>query len=151
MASAWTNKLASLRRIAFDSNALIYFLEDREPYATFVAQAITIVESGRALGFISTVVEMEMLVKPIQQRDDDAHDRAETFLRTRPNLSVRSVDRVIARRAANVRARTRLRPMDAIIVATGLEERCDAIIGNDSMIASRIVGIPYLYLDDYVT
>ena len=38
----------------------------------------------------------------------------------------------------------------AIIVATALEERCDAIIGNDSIIASRLTGIPYLYLDDYV-
>jgi len=40
--------------------------------------------------------------------------------------------------------------MDAIIVATGLEDRCDAIVGNDSLIAARSQSIPYLYLDDYV-
>ena len=74
----------------------------------------------------------------------------EIFLRQAPNLAVRSVDRVIARRAAHVRAQTRLSPMDAIIVATALEERCDAIIGNDSIIASRSIGIPYLYLDDHI-
>lgn len=107
-------------------------------------------ERGHALGVISTIVEMEILVKPMRERDDSAHDRAETFFRQRPNLSVRAVDRVVARRAADLRARTRLLPLDAIIVATGVEERCDAIIGNDSMIASRNLGIPYLYLDDYV-
>ena len=41
-------------------------------------------------------------------------------------------------------------PMDAIIVATAVEERCDAIIGNDSMMAARTTDIPYLYLNDYV-
>ena len=150
---AWQIRLSSLRRIAFDSNALIYFLEDREPYSTYVAQAVALMDRGHALGFVSTIVEMEILVKPIRERDASAHDRAEIFLRERPNLNVRAVDRLIARRAADIRARTRLAPLDAIIVATGLEERCDAIVGNDSMIASRSrdVGIPYIYLDDYVS
>ena len=99
MLANWMNQLASLRRIGFDSNALIYLLEDREPYA---------------------------------------------------DLRVRSVDRTVAQRAARVRAQTRLDPLDAIIVATALEERCDAMIGNDSFIASRSIGIPYLYLNDYI-
>ena len=149
--TTWQAQLSSFRRICFDSNALIYFLEEREPYAGLVAQGIALMELGYALGFLSTIVEMEILVKSIRERDTVAHDRAETFLRGRANLTVRSVDRIVARRAAEVRARTHLAPLDSIIVATGLEERCDAIIGNDSMIASRPVGIPpYLYLDDYV-
>ena len=98
----WENQISSLRRVAFDTNALIYF------------------------------------------------DKAEIFFRDTHNLAIRAVDRVIARRAAEVRARTRLEPLDSIIVATALEERCDAIIGNDSIIASRPTGIPYIYLDDYV-
>ena len=102
------------------------------------------------VGVISTIVELEILVKPMRDRDDDAQDRVETFLQQRPNLSIRPVDRMIARRAANIRARTRLLPMDAIIVATAVEERCDAIIGNDSMMAARTTDIPYLYLNDYV-
>ena len=150
MITRWENQLLALRRIAFDSNSLIYFLDDREPYVSYVAQAIAMIENGQALGFISTIVEMEILVKPLQERDRSAYDRAETFLRGRPNLTVRSVDRLVARRAADVRARTGLKPPDAIVVATALEERCDAIIGNDSIIASRQTGIPYLYLGDYI-
>lgn len=107
-------------------------------------------ESSQAIGFISTVVEMELLVKPIREGDNIARDKAELFLRGTHNLAVRAMDRIVARRAANLRARTRLASLDAIIVATALEERCDAIIGNDSYIASRPTGIPYLYLDDYV-
>ena len=75
----------------------------------------------------------------------------ELFFRDSPNLVIRSFDRTIAKRAALVRASNRLLLPDAIIVATALEERCDAIIGNDSVIASQAVGIPYLYLNDYVS
>ncbi|MBI2873242.1 MAG: type II toxin-antitoxin system VapC family toxin [Chloroflexi bacterium] len=150
MTSRWEGRLSSLRRIAFDSNALIYLLEGREPYTTYVARAIEMMERGEVVGLVSTVVEMELLVKPLRDRDTGAYDRVEMFLRQRPNLTVRAVDRAVARRAADVRARTRLSPLDAIVVATALEERCDAIIGNDSLIASRLTGIPYLYMDDYL-
>ena len=102
------------------------------------------------VGINSAIVELEVLVKSIRERDNDPHDSVETFLQQRPNLTVRSVDRIIARRAADIRAHTRLLPMDAIIVATAIEERCDAIIGNDSVIASCVTEIPYLYLNDYV-
>lgn len=106
MTTRWTDQFTSLRRIDFDSNALIYHLEGREPYAGYVAEAFVTVE---------------------------------TFLRRLSGLTVRPVDRNIARRAADVYAGTRLASLDSIIVPTGLEERCDAIIGNDAMIASRIV------------
>lgn len=150
MKIAWMNQLAPLRRIGFDSNALIYLLESRQPCASYVAQAIAMMESGQTMGFISTVVEMELLVRPLRQQDMAGRDRVETFLRQLRNLFVRPVDRIVARRAAEVRARTHLAPLDSIIVATGLEEQCDAIVGNDSLIASRPTGIPYLYLDDYI-
>ena len=139
-----------MRRVAFDSNAVIYFIDAREPYAPYVAQVIASMVNSRTVGFISSIVEMEILVKPIRERNTTVRDKIETFLRETPNLTVRPVDRVVARRAADVRARTHLTPLDAIIVATALEDRCDAIIGNDSVIASQTTGIPYLYLDDYL-
>ena len=143
-------QLAPLRRIGFDSNALVYLLEGRQPYAGYVAEIIAAMERGQTRGVLSTIVEMELLVKPLRDRNVGAQDRIELFLRQMPNLSVRPVDRVVARRAAELRARTNLSGLDAIIVATCLEDRCDAIVGNDSVIASRHLGIPYLYLDDYV-
>ena len=150
MVAQWENQISSLRRVAFDTNALIYFLEAIEPYEPYIARAVANLEAGQTLGFVSSVVEMELLVKPIREGNAGARDKAEIFFRGTHNLAIRAVDRVIARRAAEVRARTRLEPLDSIIVATALEERCDAIIGNDSMIASRPTGIPYIYLDDYV-
>lgn len=151
MTTIWENHIRSLRRIGFDSNALIYFLEGRQPYYEYVAQVVAMLERGQARGYVSTIVEMELLVKPMREGDTVSLDRIELFLRGQINLFIRPVDRIVARRAADMRARTRLSPPDAIIVATALEERCDAIIGNDSIIASRATNIPYIYLDDYIS
>ena len=147
----WNATLSSLSRVAFDTNALIYLLERREPWFPYVQRAVEGLESGRMSGVISTTVEMEVLVGPLRNGDIEAYERIEMFLLHRPNLSIVEVSRVIARKAADIRARTSLAPMDSIIVATALDANCHAIIGNDSVIASRRTGIPYLYLNDYVS
>ena len=103
------------------------------------------------MGTVATIVEAEVMVKPLRDRDQLNLERAELFFRESPNLVLRTLDRTIARRAARVRAVSRLALPDAIIVATGLEEGCEAIIGNDYGVASRPLGIPYLYLDDYIS
>lgn len=150
MTTLWQTQLAPMRRVAFDTNALIYLLKGVEPHASLVTQALSLLAMGTAAGVISTIVELELLVKPMRERESATVERIEFFLRTTPNLSVRPVDRMVARRAAEVRARTGISPPDAIIVATALEERCDAIIGNDYVVALRMIGIPYICLDDYV-
>jgi predicted nucleic acid-binding protein len=109
------------------------------------------IERAVLRGVVSTVVELEVLVKPLRERNVAAWNQAERLFQGTPNLAVRVVDRSVAYRAADVRARTGLSVPDAIIVATALEERCDALIGNDARIASRDTGVSYLYLDDYVS
>ncbi|MDO8750016.1 MAG: PIN domain-containing protein [Dehalococcoidia bacterium] len=150
MITRWTSRLSSLQRFGFDTNALIYALEGTVPYASMVAEVLAMMRKGEALGVISTVVELELLVKPFRERDQIALDQVTLMLDDTPNLFIRSLDRSIARRAADMRARTGLSIPDSVIAATALEERCDAIIGNDVDMARRVNTIPYLCLDDYV-
>lgn len=149
MTPSWESMVTSLRCIGFDTNALIYLLEQREPWFPYVRKAMEVVESGYAQGVLSAVVEMEVLVRPLRAGDLAAYDRMDMFLLHHQNLRVAEVSRVIARQAADVRARTGLAALDSIIVATALNTRCDAIVGNDAVIASKITGIPYLYLNDF--
>ena len=148
MASPWTDELAGLRRVAFDANALIYYLDGRDPYRGQVAAVLRMIEEGRAVGFLSTVVEMELMVMPLRTRNTEAVERVEALLRLTPNLFVRPVARAEARAAASVRAATGLRAPDAIIAASAALDRCDVIIGNDRSFARRS-DVPYLVLDDY--
>ena len=108
-------------------------------------------ESGFVTATVSTVVEAETLVGPLRAHDRPAIENVELFFRNAPNLRFRSLDRTIARRAAEVRATTRLRLPDAVIVATALEERCDALIGNDAAMVGHTFGLPYVYMGGYAS
>ena len=102
-------------------------------------------------GTLSTVVESEVFVRPLRKRDRAVLEKAELFFRVSRNIVIRNFDRAVARRAAQVRADSGLRLPDAVIIATALEERCDALIGNDPAMGRHTFGIPYLHLDDYIS
>jgi len=147
----WIQDLRAYRRVALDTNVIIYALEDVEPYSELARHVLQLIERGSITGTASTVVEAEALVKPLRNQDWLAVEKIDLFFRSSPNLVLRGVDRTIARRAALVRANSRMSLPDAIIVATALEERCDAIVGNDAAIASQTLDIPYLRLDNYIS
>ena len=147
----WNARVAGLRRVAFDTNALIYLFEGRQPHAEMVAGVLHLMESGSCVGVISTIVEMELLVKPLREQDLGFVDGLNMFLRNERNLVVRSVDSLVARTAAALRARSRLGAPDSLIAATAVVERCDAIIGNDADFARRSTEVPYLRLDRYTS
>ena len=120
MTTVWSEQVRQLARFAFDSNALIYLIEDRLPYAGYVTQVLDKMRLRQAVGVISSLVEMELLVKPTRDRDQKAIDKVNLFLRYAPNLLFRDVDRSVAQQAARVRARTGLSPVDAVIAPTPL-------------------------------
>ncbi len=146
----WLDDLRNCRQVALDTNVLIYLFENVEPYRHLASQVLRMMDRGLIVGCVSTVVEAEMLVKPLRDRDHRAQETIELFFRNSPNLVIRGVDRAVAKRAAAVRAASRLRLPDAIVVATAIEERCDALIGNDRDMSHDVSGIQYLRLDNYV-
>ena len=140
--------LAGKTRIAFDTNAVIYYLEDVYPYGIYTAQAFSLLASGAAVGYVSAMVEMEALVRPLRIRDKGLLFSIRRFFALHPNLHVTPVSSDIAQAAAQVRASTNLEAPDAIIAATAAADRCDVIIGNDRAFA-RNCHLPYLVLDDF--
>ena len=148
MTSVLSDALAGKTRIAFDTSAVIYYLEDLYPYGIYAAQAFSLLASGVAVGFVSSVVEMETLVRPLRIRDKGLLFSIRRFFALHPNLHVTPVSSDIAQAAAQVRASTNLKAPDAIIAATAAADRCDVIIGNDRAFA-RNSKLPYLVLGDF--
>ena len=146
----WRNQIRGLRRVAFDTSAIIYYLEGVSPYEQLVAEVIDLLALGALRATVSTVVEAEALVKPLRESNQLGVDRIELFFRRQPGLVVRSVDRTVARRAASIRAGVGLALPDALVIATALEEGCQAIVGNDLGVAKRLTELPYLYLQSYI-
>lgn len=141
--------LSKGEQLLLDTNAFIYFLEGDERYAGVLLPLFRRVQAGDLSIIVSAVTEAELLVRP--ERDDNhaARERIQDLL-SESGIYVAGVDRKIARRAAAIRARTRLRLPDAIIVATALETDCEAIVGNDGQWPNGDFSIPVIRLDELV-
>jgi len=145
--SNWTKPGA---RLGLDTAVFIYYLNRQEPYFSLCQGILKRIENGEAHGVISTVSEMEMLVQPLAANDKPVIEAIHDLLDTLEHLDIVPVDRQLARNAAQVRAQTRLRNIDALIVATAIVSGCDALVGNDETCARRVREIRYIYLDDAV-
>lgn len=135
--------------MAFDTNALIDLLTQAEPHASLVAAVLERVAQGSMVGVVSTIVQAELLVKPIREGDAQVIANVEALLSQVPGLLVCPADSGVARQAARIRATTQLTLADAIIAATAVEQRCEAIIGNDREMATRFLEVSYILLGDY--
>src|SRR2546425_5494865 len=141
--------IADARLVCVDTNSLIYLHDAIDPYFPFMNRLFASIEAGDRKAIVSVVTETELLVLPLRVGDRAKQDKiAATLAHT--NLHVMSADREVAREAARIRAALNLKLPDAIIVATAVVARCDALVGNDRTCAQRVREIPYLYLDDIV-
>jgi len=143
-------EIGHYRKVALDTNALIYYLEDVPPYQQLVMNLMPLVEDGALSLVVSTIVEMELLVKPVRDGNTEGVAKIEAFLSDQKGLVVLAPGRRAAQQAARLIAQYRLDVPDAIIVATALEAGCDAVVGNDALCAQRVREIPYLYLEEFI-
>jgi predicted nucleic acid-binding protein len=128
----------------------IYLLEAHPRYAGLASAMLEMVEQGTVAGLTSTLTMAELLTAPAQAGDDTALRDYELYLTNFPHLTILPLTIAIARRAARVRAKTKLKMPDAIQIATAMGAGADIIIGNDKRWRSRTGGLPLLLLDDFL-
>lgn len=119
--------------VAADSMIFIYHLEDHHRYAPFT----------------QWLLDLEILVKPLQKGDRQAAADYRNLLTTFPNLELVPVDAAVSARSASLRAGYGFKPPDAIQVATALVTDCPALLTNDRSL-TRVEDIRVLILDDFV-
>ncbi|HHW39722.1 MAG TPA: type II toxin-antitoxin system VapC family toxin [Syntrophomonadaceae bacterium] len=146
---AFLNKIAHVKRLLLDTNAIIYFLQGISPYDTILNPLFRLFEEGRLQAVISVITEAELLVGPLKKNNKEALARVRLLLNEFPGLEVIPVSRQIGQMAASIRVETNLPLPDALIIATAKSVGCDAIVGNDQS-WSRIDMPEVLLLDDYV-
>jgi predicted nucleic acid-binding protein len=145
----WLERLGSLRRLALDTNAIIYFLDRTEPHFALMEALFDRAESGELEVVVPALVEMELLVGPYRSSDDAAVDGIRLLLDHFPGLAVAPIDRAAAQAAARLRAELGLATPDALIVGTALAAGCEAVVGNDRTCAARLTTPSYLLLSDF--
>ena len=143
-------RLATHTIIGLDTSVFIYHLEAHPVYLPLTRELLAGVEAGRWTAVISTVTVMELTVRP-WQLDRPAVARAyEALLVHFPHLILADVTRDVARRAAQLRARYRIRPADALQVATALIHEATAFVTNDQLLTRLSPALDVVMLDNFV-
>jgi predicted nucleic acid-binding protein len=141
-------RLADHKIIGLDTSCLIYHLEANPRYLALTRELLTGVQAGRWTAIVSTVTLMEVCVRPWQLERPAVAREYETLLVNFPNLILADVTRDVARQAAQLRARYRLRPADALLVATALLGRTTVWLTNDHELRRLAHMLDIVVLDD---
>src|SRR5215203_321207 len=126
-----TGEIADGSLVLLDTVAIIYFLEQSPRYGAAASELFERIVAGHLDAVASALVLMEVLVAPLQQGDTGRATAVSRELRRFPNLRLRGVDVAVAERAAELRARHRLRTPDAVHAATGLHHGAAWVVSND--------------------
>lgn len=135
--------------VSIDTMAFIYQIEESPTYVPIVEPFFVALADGRFSAVTSVITLMEMNVVPLRLDRPDVADQYETLLRSYPNLTIVGVDRAITRRAAQLRAERRMRPVDALQVATGLERGASHFVTNDYDLEG-LTAIEVVIIDDFL-
>lgn len=141
--------LPRLRRVLLDTSACIYFLDGSpdHPRHRAVADLVQRVDRGQTAIVLSPITVAELLVLPIRTADVEAEAMVRLFASRLCEIA--SASGTTASLAASIRSAHRLRLPDALVIATSIEHRVDAVVGND-VAWKRVTEIRYLHIDDHV-
>jgi len=137
------------KRVGIDTPVFIYHIEGTTRFAATAGVAMDALAGGAFTGVTSVLTLMEIATRPLQMGRPEVAEEYEVLLSTYPNLVVAVIDRSTARRAAELRARHRLRPADALQVAACLQQEATAFLTNDRELR-RITELQVLILEDFL-
>lgn len=120
-------------KIALDTNIIIYFLEDIEPYASRVEGLLNSFMRRENEGVISTINIAEILTGFYVADEEERAAETKSLFKdlARNGFEIVRVNFKIADLAASLRAKRGGRLPDALIVATAIDQAADFIYSQD--------------------
>jgi predicted nucleic acid-binding protein len=127
-------KALSGKKVLVDSNIIIYLTDAVEPFAPISRLIFQMIEKGDLLAVFSIVSIAEVMQGPLRRGLIQNAMDAKTYLLNFPNSICQDITaQVIDKIGRDQRVEwSRLRTIDAFIVASGLVNEVDLIISNDA-------------------
>ena len=136
--------------VGLDTSVWIYEFEANPTYGPIVHPFFRDrLDVGKNRFGSSLLTLAEVLVQPIALGRTDLADRYRLAFQPRPGFEAWDVTRDVIERAAELRAKHRLKLADALHVAAAIVNRADLFLANDDKLR-RITEIRVLALDDYL-
>ncbi len=154
-----------LRRVAVDTNLCLYLMDPEVGAAHYLAREVFAAAAAGAFEIdLAGIVRLELMVRPLKSRSFSEVMAMRKFGERYPGVIARDVPEEVLLTAAEIRAMTRLKTPDALVVGSAIANRCDGIIGNDKQFrglntvqnvrfitAPQIKKMPrYIHIDDYM-
>lgn len=117
------------KRIGLDTNVLIYYIEEHPLYLAKIEPLVDRIADGEAIGITSYVTLLELLIKPLREKRFDLVEQYKTILSSR--LEMVAMDEPVSIKAAELRAKYRIRTPDAIQLASVITRNGDVFLTND--------------------
>ena len=108
-----------------------YFLEGHREFAPRYAPFLEHAGADDYDLIVTTVTLAEVLTGPLRTGDEALAQRCRSALTAPPAWRLVDLTAVVAHRAARIRARSRLRPPDAVQAATALETSSIGLVTRD--------------------
>lgn len=135
--------------LALDTQVFIYFIEEERRFLPLLKPLFEAIDHGDLVGVTSGLSLMEVLVVPYRSGNSALADRYEALLTNSRGLRFIEVDRRLLKAAAQVRARFKIRPPDAIKMAAALLGNCNSFLTNDRRIPT-VPGLKILQVKNYL-
>ena len=125
----WLNRFYG-KIIGLDTAPLIYFMEEGS-YFDLVSLFFETLSEGNLRAVTSTITLLEVLVQPYRYGNRDLAEKYREILLYSDNLLTFPVSNEISDKAAELRAKYKIRTPDAIQVATALHGEASIYLTND--------------------
>lgn len=145
-----SERLRSKSVVGLDTAIFIYHFEKHPRYLPLTQELLAGIEAGLRKGVTSTITLMEIIVKPLALGQQDVARKYEALLVNFPNLAIVDLDRNVIRQAAQLRAKYRIRPPDAMQASVSLLYRADVFITNDGLLKRLQDKLDVIVLDDFI-
>jgi predicted nucleic acid-binding protein len=123
--------LAGVRRLAVDTAPFIYLVEGHPRFGPQVRSVVERAEKGDLVLVSSVLTLTEVLTLPFDKGATEVAGAYKALLLQTPYLRLEPIGPKVAERAAQLRARHRLKTPDAIQLAVAQEAGCEAFLTND--------------------
>jgi predicted nucleic acid-binding protein len=147
-ARAFAHQLDRYRKVAIDLGPFQLYLQGDERFEPLTLALFERIERGALEGVASDLTLMELLVEPHRRRDEAAVMDYAFLLPTFPHLDWVPVDRAIAQKAAQWRARHDLEVLEAVAAATAAEAGAEALVTNSERLKRLSGEIDIIFLGD---
>lgn len=139
--------LAGVTGLGFDTAPVIYFIEANPQYDALVTEIFQRITDGTMHGLTSVITLSEVLVQPMLRQQVLLQQEYRDLLLHGINFKTWAISANIAERAAELRAKYRLRTPDALQLATVIEAGGQAFLTNDTGLR-RVTELPVLVLGE---